>query len=212
MVQPDDMVQPDEITIQPVGDRAVLLETGGAGSAHLVRSRLARAELPGVLETVVGEAGVLVLLDPLVADLGSVREVACQPSTAEDAEPRTVRIGVHYDGPDLAEVAELTGLPVDEVVARHAAATYTVAFLGFSPGFGYLTGLDPALRVPRRDSPRQRVPAGSVAIAGELSAVYPQATPGGWRLLGRTDDVVFDPDRRPPALLATGDRVRFEAQ
>lgn len=201
-----------EIISRLVGDRAVLLETGGTGLAHQVRARLAAAKLPGVLQTVVGEAGVLVLLDPLVADLESVRASAERPSPMDDAKPRTVRIGVHYDGPDLAEIAELTGLPAEEVVARHAAGTYTVAFLGFSPGFGYLTGLDPALRVPRRDSPRERVPAGSVAIAGELSAVYPQPTPGGWRLLGRTDEIIFDPDRQPPALLAAGDRVRFEPQ
>ncbi len=126
------------------------------------------------------------------------------------APGRLVEITVVYDGADLAEVARLTGLTVDEVVARHAAARYRVAFGGFMPGFAYLIGLDPALVVPRLATPRTHVPAGAVAIAGEYAAVYPRATPGGWRLLGRTDAVMFDPaqDDRP-ALLGPGDEVRF---
>ncbi|GIG22153.1 allophanate hydrolase [Cellulomonas chitinilytica] len=120
-----------------------------------------------------------------------------------------VTLQVVYDGADLADVADLTGCTVDEVVARHAAPTYTVAFGGFMPGFAYLVGLDPRLHVPRRDSPRERVPAGSVAIADEYSAVYPAQTPGGWRLLGRCDVDLFDVTRTPPALLAPGTRVRF---
>ncbi|HYQ75686.1 5-oxoprolinase/urea amidolyase family protein, partial [Cellulomonas sp.] len=118
-------------------------------------------------------------------------------------------IPVRYDGPDLAEVARLTGLDEREVVRRHAAAEYTVAFGGFMPGFAYLTGLDPALHVPRRATPRERVPAGSVAVAGEFAAVYPAATPGGWMLLGTCDVPLFDVDRDPPALLRPGARVRF---
>lgn len=120
-------------------------------------------------------------------------------------------IPVLYDGPDLAEVAEQTGLTVDDVIARHSAAEYTAAWLGFSPGFAYLTGLDPALHVPRRSSPRTSVPAGSVAIAGPLAAVYPAASPGGWRLLGRTTARLWDPARQPPSALAPGTRVRFRA-
>jgi biotin-dependent carboxylase-like uncharacterized protein len=118
-------------------------------------------------------------------------------------------IPVLYDGPDLAEVAEHTGLSPEEVIERHAAAEYLVGWLGFSPGFGYLTGLDPALHVPRRDSPRTSVRAGSVAIAGPLAAVYPSASPGGWRLLGRTAARLWDVSREPPAVLAPGRRVRF---
>ena len=119
-------------------------------------------------------------------------------------------IGVVYDGPDLTDVAALTGLTVAEVIARHAAAVYQVGWLGFSPGFGYLTGLDPVLAtVPRLDSPRLSVPAGSVAIAGGLAAVYPAASPGGWRLLGRTSARLWDPGRARPALLSPGMTVRF---
>ena len=114
-----------------------------------------------------------------------------------------------YDGPDLDEVAGLTGLSREQVIERHAATEYLVGWLGFSPGFGYLTGLDPELHVPRRDSPRTSVPAGSVAIAGPLAAVYPSASPGGWRLLGRTAAQLWDARREPPAVLAPGQRVRF---
>ncbi|MBO9555456.1 allophanate hydrolase subunit 1 [Cellulomonas sp.] len=120
-----------------------------------------------------------------------------------------VTLDVVYDGADLEEVAAITGCTADEVVARHCTPTYTVAFGGFMPGFAYLVGLDPQLHVPRRDSPRERVPAGSVAIADEYSAVYPAPTPGGWRLLGRCGADLFDVNRTPPALLAPGTRVRF---
>lgn len=124
--------------------------------------------------------------------------------------PRLVEIPVVYDGADLAEVAHLTGLTPDEVVARHVGGRYRVAFGGFVPGFAYLVGLDPVLVVPRLATPRTRVPAGAVAIGGEYTAVYPRTTPGGWRLLGRTEAVMFDPARDDrPALLVAGDEVRF---
>jgi KipI family sensor histidine kinase inhibitor len=128
---------------------------------------------------------------------------------ATGAEGGVIEIPVVYDGPDLDEVAGLTGLSRQQVIERHAAAEYLVGWLGFSPGFGYLTGLDPELHVPRRDSPRTSVPAGSVAIAGPLAAVYPSASPGGWRLLGRTAAQLWDARREPPAVLAPGRRVRF---
>jgi KipI family sensor histidine kinase inhibitor len=120
-----------------------------------------------------------------------------------------VEIPVVYDGPDLEAVAQEVGMAPEEVAARHASGEYTVGFMGFSPGFGYLDGLDESLWVPRLASPRQRVPAGSVAMAGRHTAVYPQATPGGWRLLGRTDRCLFDPATSPPTPLAPGRRVRF---
>jgi KipI family sensor histidine kinase inhibitor len=120
-----------------------------------------------------------------------------------------VVIEATYDGEDLAGVAELTGTPIDEVVRRHLAASYVVAFTGFAPGFAYLAGGDPALVVPRRDPPRTRVPAGGLALAGEVTGRYPHAGPGGWQLIGRTDAVLWDLGRAAPALLAPGTRVRF---
>ncbi|KSV62128.1 biotin carboxyl carrier protein [Sinorhizobium sp. Sb3] len=120
-----------------------------------------------------------------------------------------VEIPVRYDGEDLADVAELTGLSVEEVIRRHTDSTFTVAFCGFAPGFGYLVGGDPALQVPRRQSPRTRIPAGSVALAGAFSGVYPQASPGGWQIIGTTPEKMWDLSRDPPALFQPGYRVRF---
>lgn len=214
------------ITIRSAGDAALLVDVrpqvfDGAGQDGNEAARLAAAitaaALTGVIDIVPGAATVLVRFDRGVrepADLASqLRLQAAGPLpdlTGLGDEP--IVIETVYDGPDLAEVAALTGLPVAEVISRHQAAEYRVGWLGFSPGFGYLTGLDPRLgAVPRLDSPRQSVPAGSVAIAGGLAAVYPAASPGGWRLLGRTDAVLWDPGRQPPALLAPGRRVRFRA-
>jgi KipI family sensor histidine kinase inhibitor len=117
---------------------------------------------------------------------------------------------VRYDGPDLDFIASSTGLSVGEVVARHSGRSYTVDLLGFVPGFGYLGELDPALHLPRREQPRPRVAAGSVAIAAAQTAIYPLDTPGGWHIIGSTSTVMFDPARDAPALLAPGDTVQFE--
>ncbi|WP_081163067.1 5-oxoprolinase/urea amidolyase family protein [Ensifer aridi] len=122
---------------------------------------------------------------------------------------RLVEIPVHYDGEDLEEVARLTGLSVEEVIRRHTQSEFTVAFCGFAPGFGYLVGGDPALHVPRRQAPRTRIAAGSVALAGAFSGVYPQASPGGWQIIGVTPLKMWDLTRDPPALLEPGTRVRF---
>lgn len=146
------------------------------------------------------------------AQLGRVRERVAAASSAPVAggrPPAEVVLDVAYDGPDLAEVARLTGLTPDEVVAAHTGTDWRVAFGGFAPGFAYLTGGDPRLRVPRRPEPRTRVPAGSVALAGPYSAVYPRSSPGGWQLIGRTATPLFDLDRDPPALLRAGMSVRF---
>lgn len=122
---------------------------------------------------------------------------------------RTVTIPVVYDGDDLADVARRCGMSVDAVVIAHTSAEFRAAFCGFAPGFAYLVGLPPVLHLPRRDTPRTAVPAGSVAIAAEYSAVYPSSSPGGWHLLGRTDYAMFDVTRDPPALVLPGDTVRF---
>jgi KipI family sensor histidine kinase inhibitor len=141
---------------------------------------------------------------------GAVRELAAGvPADAAAPPGRLVELTVVYDGEDLPAVSRALGMSVDDVVHRHAAGVYTVVCLGFSRAFPYLEGVDPALRLPRRATPRERVPAGSVAIAADQAGVYPWTSPGGWHLLGRTAAVLFDPDRDPPSALRPGDRVRF---
>lgn len=206
-------------TIRPAGDAALLLDLTGADQEGNGAARLAlairAADLPGVIGVVPAAATVLVSVQPGSWDLADLaarlREVACAPAPQLPAAGAAdLVLDTVYDGPDLAEVARLTGLTTAEVIARHAAARYRVGWLGFSPGFGYLTGLDPALAVvPRLATPRVSVPAGSVAIAGGLAAVYPAASPGGWRLLGRTAAALWDPGSDPPALLSPGRHVRF---
>ena len=209
--------------VRAAGDAALLLETGAGApdqdgnGAATVAALIRAADLPGVIDVVPGAVTVLVSVEPgswsLAGLAARLTELASAAAAVEVTEPGGAEIiDVCYDGPDLADVASLTGLSVAEVIARHQAAAYRVGWLGFAPGFAYLTGLDPLLAaVPRLDSPRQRVPAGSVAIAGGLAAVYPAASPGGWRLLGRTTARLWEPDRDPPALLAPGTRVRFRA-
>ncbi|RFS81620.1 5-oxoprolinase subunit PxpB [Actinomadura spongiicola] len=192
------------------GDTALLVEADDLATAHRLNTALRDEPIPGVVDVVVGEQTVLVILDPSAdLDLLAARlpRLRLPESAGGDTEP--VEIPVVYDGADLDEVADDTGLSREEVVHRHAAAEYTVAYLGFSPGFGYLTGLDPRLHVARRASPRTSVPAGSVAIAGPYAAVYPSRSPGGWRLLGRTGLRLWDVTRDPPSLLRPGTRVRF---
>ena len=132
---------------------------------------------------------------------------ALHETTSADG-PR-VEIPVSYDGPDLAEVASLSGLPVAEIIRLHSTTEFTVAFCGFVPGFAYLTGLPVELQVPRRRQPRTRVEPGSVGLAGEFTGVYPRATPGGWQLIGRTSATLWDAARSSPALLTPGAQVRF---
>ncbi len=211
--------------IHPLGEGAWTVVLGDRVERDLARrvrhlaERVRAAELPGVWEVVPAYAALTVYFDPRTGDAGAIRDALARWADTEsrggpppDRVPPAlpVVIPVHYDGPDLAEVAARTGLTRDEVIRRHAAPTYEVYLLGFAPGFAYLGELDPALVLPRRSSPRPRIPAGSVAIAGAQTAVYPLETPGGWNLIGRTATVMFDPRRTPPVLLAPGDRVRFE--
>jgi KipI family sensor histidine kinase inhibitor len=153
---------------------------------------------------------VLVLLDrpPTELDVAALRRLAPEP-VDDDPTGRLVELPVVFDGPDLPDVARLTGRAVPALVAALTGVELTVAFGGFAPGFGYLTGLPEDLHVPRRETPRTRVPAGSVGLAGPYAGAYPRASPGGWQLVGRTDAVLFDVDRDPPALLVPGARVRF---
>ncbi|MGO1050663.1 5-oxoprolinase subunit PxpB [Crossiella sp. CA198] len=197
----------------PCGAHALLVELDSAAAVQAVHATLRAAGLPAVVDLVPAARTVLVEVRPGSAGLDQVRAVL---ESLDEREPpvlgRDVLLPVVYDGPDLELVARTAGLSTAEVVELHTGATYTVAFCGFAPGFGYLTGLPEPLRQPRLDSPRERVPAGSVGLAGEYTGAYPRASPGGWRLIGRTAVTLFDVDRDPPALLAPGDRVRFQAQ
>ena len=198
------------VVVRPAGDRGALLELPDNAAAARA-ARLLRTERSDLVDVVLGHTTVLVTwregVEP--ADLAAL----VQGSGAPDSSPagRPVEIPVAYDGPDLGEVAAMAGISPEEVVARHTGAEHVAAFLGFQPGFAYLIGGDELLHVPRRDVPRTQVSGGTVAIAGPYSGVYPRASPGGWRLLGSTTAVMFDPTREPPALLAPGDRVRFVA-
>lgn len=196
--------------IHPAGERSLLVDLGSVQAVHRLWAALA-AEPPGGTEDIVaGARTVLVILRPGAdrrAAAAHIRDRADGPPPSRPV--RELAIPVVYDGPDLAGVAELAGLDPREVVELHAGASYVVAFLGFSPGFAYLTGLPSVLHAPRLDTPRTAVPAGSVAIAAGMTAVYPQPTPGGWRLIGRSDAPMFDPDRAVPSLVEPGDRVRF---
>jgi KipI family sensor histidine kinase inhibitor len=195
------------LRLHPYGDVAVLVETD---DVHRVTAAARRIE--NVVDVVPG-AETVVVIGADVDELSARLEAASLSSDEALPPSRQHEIAVHYNGPDLAEVAALTRLSIDDVVARHSGRDYEVAFLGFAPGFGYLRGLDPALCVPRRATPRTAVPTGSVAIADQWSAVYPRPSPGGWRLLGRTDVVLFDPtDEARPCRLAPGDVVRFRPQ
>lgn len=197
----------------PYGADAVLVECESLEEMSAVRVTVTAAQVPGVVELVPGARTVLIAAEPGSGALSAVRRAveAADLTRPPESDPRTVELEVHYDGEDLGLVADTAGLSVDEVVALHTGAEYTVAFTGFAPGFAYLTGLPEPLRQSRLDVPRTRVPAGSVGLAGEFTGVYPRSSPGGWRLLGRTDAVLFDPLADRPAVLAPGDRVRFRS-
>ena len=194
------------VTVRPAGDQGALIELPDNGAAVRLAGLL-REERSDLLDVVIGHTTVLVTWAGEKPDLDD----AVKRALVAEAGPagRLVEIPVVYDGPDLDEVARLTGLSPEEVIARHTGAEHVAAFIGFQPGFAYLTGGDTLLHIPRRDVPRTRVPGGTVAIAGPYSGVYPRDSPGGWRLLGSTTALMFDPAREPPALLAPGDRVRF---
>jgi KipI family sensor histidine kinase inhibitor len=179
--------------------------------------RLTRVPRRGLLDAIPGARTLFVIFEPRLAARASLvalaRRLVRDVATAT-GESRRFRIPVAYggeNGPDLADLARGRDMPPEELSRRHAAADYVVAFLGFSPGFPYLTGLPPELAAPRRDRPRPRVAAGSVAIGGPYTAVYPEETPGGWNLIGRSAVRLFDASASPPALLRAGDRVSFDA-
>ena len=206
-------------TIVPLGDDAVLVTLADAISwdvGERVRSlaeRIRERRLESVTDVVPAYTTVAVYFDSSRIPFDSVRRTVESALDARaDAAPTNsvlIEIPVRYDGPDLAEVAERTGLTVDAVIERHSGRTYRAYMAGFVPGFVYLGDLDESLVLPRRSAPRVRVAAGSVAIAGAQTAVYPLATAGGWHLIGSTTTVMFDPRRDPPTIVRAGDHVRF---
>lgn len=206
----------------PASDASLLAVVAEAPSEEAtasvlaLRDALAACPPPGLLDLRPAYASLLVVFDPRVAThagvAAAVRRALPPPGLALAPAARTVEVPVCYGaecGPDLADVASRAGLSPYDAAALHASATYRVAFLGFSPGFAYLLGLPPALAAPRLAAPRPAVPAGSVAIAGGQAGLYPRATPGGWRLVGRTPLPLFDAVREAPSLLLLGDEVRF---
>lgn len=206
--------------VLPFGERALLVELADRFDEALVwraQEIADRWEALGHGEAVPAYASVLLRFDPdrLAPDAAAAaaHDIATGGATRDEGEGgRLIEIPTRYDGEDLGEVAERSGLSVDELVALHSGRVYRAYFLGFMPGFAYLGRLDPRILAPRLPAPRARVPAGSVAVADGQTAVYPFASPGGWRLLGTTDRLMFDPSRDEPALVRAGDRVRFVAR
>lgn len=195
--------------VERLGSRAIVVRVGAA-AVESVRRSFDERPLPGQREVVAGGDSVVILLrsaGDVAAATAEARER--RPSPVDDESLDPVEVDVVYDGDDLAVVATMLGLDPDGVVRAHSQQTWRVAFMGFAPGFGYLEGDGRALAVPRRDSPRTVVPAGSVALAGGFSAVYPRSSPGGWQLIGRTDAILWDPGVSPPSPLAPGRPVRF---
>ena len=208
--------------ISPLGDRGITVKLGDGISAELSdcvveHARLvAEAAIRGVTDVVPSYSSFGVFYDPLAlsfADLSIRLESVLgevQLQTSAQAEGRLVRIPLVYDGEDLDDVCRRTRLTTSLVIDIHSSREYRVFVVGFVPGFAYLGPLDPRLIVPRRESPRKRVPPGSIAIAEAQTGVYPSETPGGWNLIGTTSEKMFDVTREEPALLRVGDRVRFE--
>ncbi|MCZ2829272.1 allophanate hydrolase subunit 1 [Modestobacter sp. VKM Ac-2986] len=195
----------------PSGSAALLVEVDGLDDVLALYAALTDAPPEGVVDIVPAGRTVLLVTDPARTTLDAVA-AAVRTTTPRPGDRRSgdaVELPVHYDGADLADAAGLLGLTPEELVQRHTGAPWTVAFCGFAPGFGYLVQPGTQWDVPRRATPRTKVPPGSVALAGEFSGVYPRESPGGWQLIGRTDVAVFDLARDPAALLRPGTRVRF---
>jgi inhibitor of KinA len=208
--------------VLPAGDAALIVEFEDAidpavnARAIAIGDRVRAAAYPGVRDVVPTYRSVAVYFDPLTTDSGGLHQLlhreAAHEGPAADRSRAPVRVPVCYGGdlgPDLESVAQYAGLAREEVIRLHASGVYRVFMLGFVPGFAYMGALDPRIAAPRLDTPRVRVPAGSVGIAGAQTGIYPTATPGGWRLIGRTPVRPFDAARTPPFLFAAGDTVQF---
>lgn len=220
----DRTTAPGGLSIERLGEDSVLLRFGDVladevvARVHAASRQIDDRRPAWLLDIVPAYTTLMLVVDPASCPgrdaqaeaIAWLQQQNFVPDSALSA--REIEIPVHYggsDGPDLADVARHAGLDSATFIARHSACRYTVAMLGFAPGFPYLIGLDPALAMPRLDTPRTRVDAGSVGIGGAQTGIYPQAGPGGWRIIGRTRQVLFDASRIPPAQLAPGDHVRF---
>jgi KipI family sensor histidine kinase inhibitor len=197
----------------PCGDSSLLVELRDLEEVIALHGALLDDPPEGLVDVVPADRTLLLRADPTVTDLEALRRDVSGRTLVRGARQRggRVEVEVRYDGEDLAEVGRLTGLGEQGVVRAHTGQDWTVAFCGFTPGFGYLVGADERLHVPRRDNPRKRVPAGAVALAGGFAGVYPRESPGGWQLIGHTDLRPWDIDRDPPAILLPGATVRFVA-
>lgn len=195
----------------PCADSGLLVELADLREVHALYAALVDAPPEGVTDLVPAAKTLLLQLDPQRADVHAIEAAvrAVEPREGLRDESEELEVPVVYDGADLAEVARLTGLTEREVVDKHTGADWKVAFGGFAPGFGYLTGGPEDLVVPRRTESRTAVPAGAVGLAGAFSGIYPRESPGGWQLIGRTELQIWNIDRDPPALLRPGVRVRF---
>jgi KipI family sensor histidine kinase inhibitor len=197
--------------VLPVNRSTVLVELADLDEALALQASLASKPIEGIIEMIPAAQTLMLRVDPerwsipVLLDTLSQRELA----VPRPAPGNLVEIPMRYDGEDLEDVARLAGLAIEEVIRRHKESEYTVAFCGFSPGFGYLVGGDPLLRVPRRSTPRATVPKGSVALAGGYCGVYPQASPGGWQIIGTTSMSMWEPTRASPVILTPGTRVKF---
>jgi KipI family sensor histidine kinase inhibitor len=192
---------------RPYGPNAWLAEDVAEPAAWA--SALAAMAVPGVEEIIPAETTVVVRCSRDRHDaVGRVIDMVVPASPDVERIP-PLTIDVVYDGPDIGELAEAAQVSIDDIVRLHSTGRYDVAFCGFSPGFGYLRGIDRRLHVPRRSTPRTSVPAGSIGVAAGYTCVYPSASPGGWYLIGHTTDELWDADRSPPAMLAPGRSVRF---
>lgn len=216
---PASRLPPRSEALKPFGEGAVLVELAGPEEAHALAASLRADHATGVIAAVPGLRSLLVEFDPLRTDVPSLRRELVgrlgfvTGAEAAGARGRRRTIPVVYGGefgPDLDEVAALVGGSTDDVIHLHAGADLRVLFDGFAPGFAYLGDLPERLSVPRLATPRTRTPSGSVALAGAMTAIYPAALPGGWRVIGRTPVELFDARREPPAYLVPGDTVRFE--
>lgn len=198
--------------VRPFGDGAVIVETDSVDDSHRLAAAIAALDVPGIDDVIVGYRSVTIVADPTATDVAALGETAATvvPGPGHRSTPAVVEMPVALDGPDLDDVARLTRLSPSGVVDLLTSTDLQVAFVGFAPGFAYLVGLPPDLAsVPRRPTPRPAVPGGSVALAGGFAGIYPQTSPGGWHLVGRTALRLFDPETPPFSLLQAGDIVRL---